>query len=145
LLGRKTGSILKSVGALTLPLAALALAALMGCGGLLPTPTPPPNTGIEGIVMLGPNCPVMQEGVPCPDTPYTDAVITVLDSNGHEVTQITAIDTAGHFRVSLAPGTYTLRPEPPPDNILPMAGEQVVTVAAGQYTSVEILYDTGIR
>ncbi len=128
-----------------LSLLALALAILIGCGGLLPTPTPPPNTGIEGIVLLGPNCPVMQEGVPCPDTPYTDAVITVLDSNGREVTQITAIDATGHFRAALAPGTYTLRPETPPDNILPYAGEQVVAVVAGQYTYVEILYDTGIR
>ena len=120
-------------------------ATLVGCGGLLPTPTPPPDTGIEGTVMLGPNCPVMQQGVPCPDTPYPDAVITVLDSSGREVTQITAIDPAGHFRIALAPGAYTLRPESPPDAILPYAGEQAVTVTAGSYTAVEILYDTGIR
>lgn len=126
-------------------LSTIILAVLTGCGGLLPTPTPPPNTGIQGIVLLGPMCPVMQEGVPCPDEPYPDAVITVLAQDGREVTHITAIDAAGRFRVALSPGIYTLYPELPPDNIFPTAGEQMVTVFEGRYTTVEILYDTEIR
>jgi len=103
--------------------------------------TPPPDTGIEGQVLIGPMCPVVQFGAPCPDQPY-QATIAVLDKNGRQVTQFQS-DAQGRFRVSLAPGTYTLRPES--SDGFTRAGEQPVTVAGGQYTQVTIAYDSGIR
>ena len=98
-------------------------------------------SGIEGLVLLGPTCPGPQrQGQVC-ERPY-EASITVLDQRGREVTRLrTAAD--GNFRVSLAPGTYTLRPESP--ELLPRASEQQVTVEPGKLTRVEIRYDTGIR
>jgi hypothetical protein len=103
--------------------------------------TPASNSGIEGQVLIGPMCPVVQVGTPCPDQPY-QAIITVLNSKGDRVMQFQS-DAQGRFRVALNPGTYTLHPESP--NVLPFAAGQVVTVASGQFTQVVINYDSGIR
>lgn len=107
------------------------------------TPTPPSNTGITGLVTLGPMCPVEQAGQPCPDQPY-QARIDVLDAQGTTVTSIQS-DANGRFTVDLPPGDYVLHPLPPEGNILPMAGDLPVTVTTGQYTDVQISYDSGIR
>jgi hypothetical protein len=74
------------------------------------TPIPPANAGVEGQVLIGPMCPVVQAGTPCPDQPF-QATLTFLDQNGNTVSR-TQSDAQGKFRVSLPPGTYTLRPEP---------------------------------
>lgn len=103
----------------------------------------PGESGIAGVVTLGPMCPVQRQDDPCPDQPYS-AVITILDANGSVVRQI-ASDAAGQFAVPLVPGIYTLHPEPPQGNILPRAADQVVTVDPGTFTQVVIPYDTGIR
>ena len=104
------------------------------------TLTPAPG-GIEGQVLIGPNCPVVQVNSPCPDQPY-QATISVLDQNGSEVMQFQS-DGQGLFRVSLVPGAYTLVPLSP--NALPYAQEQTVMVVSGQFTQVTITYDSGIR
>jgi hypothetical protein len=103
---------------------------------------PDGTSGIEGIVLLGPMCggPVPSDNS-CPDKPY-QTTITVLGGQREQITQ-TQSDAAGLFRVPLAPGTYTLVPKV--EGRYPTAGEQTVQVVAGQYTKVEIHYDTGIR
>ena len=108
-------------------------------------PTEPSDTetdsGIEGQVLIGPMCPVMREDQPCPDQPY-QAVITILAENGTEIGRVQS-DALGHFRVDLAPGTYTLRPEP--GEGIAWADEQNVSVGEGQFTQVIVSYDSGIR
>lgn len=127
----------------TLPL--ILIAFLTGCSvGISATVAPPPNTGIAGMVTLGPMCPVMRPDQPCPDQPY-EATITIIESiSGTQIAQAHS-DGQGNFEIALMPGTYILHPETPPDNILPAAGEQTITVTAGQMTQVVIMYDTGIR
>ena len=98
-------------------------------------------SGVEGQVLIGPMCPVMQEGIPCPDQPY-QATITVLDENRKKVTDFHS-DAQGNFKVGLKPGTYILAPEAP--NAMTRAGEQTVTVMEGQFIRVTITYDSGIR
>jgi hypothetical protein len=105
------------------------------------TATPPPNTGIEGQVLIGPMCPVVQLGTPCPDQPY-QATITVKDIRGEQVARIET-DAQGQFKLPLAPGDYTLVPESPDG--FTRAAERPVTVTAGQFTRVTITYDSGIR
>ena len=104
--------------------------------------TPQPlDSGIEGIVTIGPMCPVMQEDVPCPDQPY-QAALTVLTTSGEEVIQFQT-DEQGRFRVDLAPGDYVLHPESP--NGLPFAADMPFTVNEHKFTQLEISYDSGIR
>jgi hypothetical protein len=99
------------------------------------------TSGLEGQVLIGPMCPVVQEGVPCPDQPY-QATITALDEKRNKVTQF-ASDAQGNFKVGLKPGTYLLVPESPDG--FTRAGEQTVTVIEGQFVRVTINYDSGIR
>lgn len=104
-----------------------------------PTPT---DSGIEGHITIGPTCPVMQIGNPCPDRPY-QATLTVLTSiSKHKVTQFRT-DSNGYFRVALSPGEYTLHPESP--NVMPHAADVPFAVEAHQFTRVDIVYDSGIR
>lgn len=99
------------------------------------------NSGIEGNVTIGPTCPVIQANNPCPDEPY-QAAITILNTNQQKVTQFQT-DANGYFHVALAPGEYTLHPESP--NVMPHANDIPFTVKAGEFTKVDVAYDSGIR
>lgn len=118
---------------------------LSGCTSNQPAPTATPLTnGVEGQAWLGPLCPVVQMGTPCPDQPYPDATVVVLDTAGKEIARVQT-DAQGRFRLLLLPGTYTLRPEPPDGLPFPSASEQTFTVMNGQFTPLTVHYDSGIR
>jgi len=106
----------------------------------IPTSTPT-DSGIEGQVLIGPMCPVVQAGTECPDQPY-QATLTVLKQNGQEVMSFET-DKDSRFRVTLPPGEYILHPESP--NAMPFAGEQTFTVLPGEFTQITVKYDSGIR
>lgn len=111
---------------------------LATCSIYSPTPK---GSGIEGQVLVGPMCPVVQQGQECPDQPY-QATLTVNSPNGVQIAQFRT-DEEGRFRVSLAPGEYILHPESP--DTLPFASDQSFIVASGQYTHITVHYDSGIR
>ena len=99
------------------------------------------DSGIEGQVFIGPNCPVVQQGQECPDQPY-QATLTVNNSTGRKLVQIQT-DAEGRFKIPLDPGEYILHPESP--NVMPFAAEQTFIVEAGKFTQVTVNYDSGIR
>lgn len=101
------------------------------------------TSGIEVQVFVGPMCPVVQEGVECPDQPY-QATLTVLNTNRKEVLHFET-DEDGRYIVNLAPGDYILRPESPQDMPLPYASEQNFTVLPDEITQLIVVYDSGIR
>jgi hypothetical protein len=111
---------------------------LATCSIYSPTPR---GSGIQGQVLLGPICPVVQPGQECPDQPY-QATLTVLDRNGLQITQFQT-DEQGRFQVALVPGEYILHPESP--NGIPFAGDQSFIVETGRYTQITVHYDSGIR
>lgn len=111
---------------------------LATCSIYSPTPR---GSGIEGQVLLGPMCPVVQPGQECPDQPY-EATLTVNSLNGVQIAQFHT-DEQGRFRVPLVPGEYVLHPES--SNGLPFAGDQVFMVETGRYTQISVHYDSGIR
>jgi len=106
------------------------------------TPTPT-DSGVEGQAVQGPICPVVRVGEECPDQPY-QAVITILSLEGKKVIQFQT-DEQGNFHIPLAPGEYVLHPESPKDNPFPFAKEQTFVVHPGQFTTIMVLFDTGIR
>ena len=112
--------------------------ALATCSIYGPTPR---GSGIEGQVLLGPMCPVVQQGQECPDQPYP-ATLTVNSLNRVPIAQFQS-DEQGRFQVMLAPGEYILHPESP--NGLPFAGDQSFIVETGHYTQITVHYDSGIR
>ena len=111
---------------------------LLATCSVKPTPS---NSGVEGQVFIGPNCPVVQQGQACPDKPY-QATLTINNPDGRMVAQVKT-DEMGHFKIPLDPGEYILHPETP--NMIPFAGEQNFTVNAGKFTEVTVTYDSGIR
>jgi hypothetical protein len=120
--------------------ALLALVVAVGaCGG---APEAPVDSGVAGNVLIGPQCPVVQEGVPCPDAPY-EASILVRDASG-EVVATARSDKDGRFRINLAPGRYILEPSPG-ESGLPYAGPVTIDVRAHAFTPVTVSYDSGIR
>ena len=101
----------------------------------------PADSGVEGQVLIGPMCPVVQVGQPCPDQPY-QTKLTINGQDGKRITQVQT-DQQGRFKISLKPGQYILHPESP--NVMPFTAEQSFSVAAGQFTQITVNYDSGIR
>jgi hypothetical protein len=115
-----------------------ALLLLVGCEASTPSAT---NSGVEGVALAGPQCPVEIAGSPCPDKPIAIRVV-VRDQTG---SQVTVFETGadGTFRISLPPGRYSLSAADPV--ALPFLRPTDVTVADGTYVWVELDVDTGIR
>ena len=111
---------------------------LATCSIYNPTPR---GSGIEGQVLIGPMCPVVQQGQECPDQPY-QATLTVYSPMGVQIVQFQT-DEQGHFNAPLVPGEYFLHPESP--NGIPFAGDQTFLVETGRYTHITVTYDSGIR
>ena len=105
-----------------------------------PTPGPAGQTGIAGMVTIGPTCPVQRIDSPCPDRPY-EATITIWQGGNKMAEARSGPD--GHFVVELPRGTYRVVGEAP--GTFPHATEQTVTVVAGGLTQIQIQYDSGIR
>ena len=89
----------------------------------------------------GPTCPVERVGSPCPNRPVTGASVQAL-RNGTVLTTART-DSAGNFRIAVAPGAYTI--------VATNAGgyrstaQHQIYVQAGQTTRVDLVVDTGIR
>lgn len=54
-------------------------------------------------------------------------------------------DAEGDFRIALAPGAYTLVPLSPSPAGMPFAAPLPFEVQAGQWTVLDVFYDSGIR
>lgn len=104
------------------------------------------DSGVEGLVHLGPQCPVETEGEPCDDQPAAAVEVTVSEQvagemygAGEPVAQTTT-DALGRFRVAVPPGDYVVTAE------AGMFCEFMdAHVTAGAYVTVDVPCDTGIR
>lgn len=100
-------------------------------------------TGIDGMVTLGPNCPVVRADQPCPDKPY-EATLVVRNAAGVVVARVQS-NSAGRFSVDVPAGKYVIDPLTSGPGRFPLAGPVDVTVPAAARASVTVAYDTGIR
>ena len=124
--------------------ALLLLIALLGACAGAADPADRGDSGITGVVLLGPQCPVVQEGTPCPDLP-TEAQVQVTTADGSDVVALARTDARGRFRIAVDPGTYLAQPIPIDREGIVFGKPVNVTVAAGQYVEVNLSLDTGIR
>lgn len=99
------------------------------------------ESGIEGWVTIGPECPVHPSSKPCPPARFSTSIL-VLDAQGTYLTS-TRSDEEGYFRIALEPGEYILRPEAPSSP--PFAKEQRVTVGAASFMTVKIVFDANLN
>ncbi|MEX0801047.1 MAG: hypothetical protein WD379_07520 [Dehalococcoidia bacterium] len=123
----------------------LALAAVTLLAACESDEVPPvTDSGIEGQALIGPQCPVVVEGTPCPDEPF-QAIIDVWNAERTERVATFESGEEGRFRLALPPGDYYLDPQPPSAGGPPTGEPQEVTVPPGRFLEVTISYDSGIR
>jgi hypothetical protein len=107
-----------------------------------PTPAPETGTGLEGVITVSPI-----RGGPSradlPDSGPLANVAFVVENERGAVTSFTT-DDQGQFRISLAPGHYTVSRGGKKGG-LGKFGPFEVDVVAGKMTSVQWNCDTGIR
>jgi hypothetical protein len=129
-------------------LAAFVLALSAACNpGAGPSPsatvTPLFTTGVRGVVLAGPTCPVEQAGQsPCVRS-VSGATILALDSTRHEVGRAVS-DASGAYFLRLPPGNYEIVPQAV-EGLMGVAPETTVTVPDGAPVQLDLQYDTGIR
>ena len=104
------------------------------------------ESGISGLVLLGPTCPV-ESNPPdpeCADKPYaTTLVVTTLDQTS--VIKAFRSDETGRFSVQVDPGEYSIRSEGA-SNVLPFCSNNGdIKVNINAYTETTVNCDTGIR
>lgn len=125
------------------PLVGLLIILAACAGGEPPAPAGSPGTGISGVAVAGPTCPVEQPGdSACAPHPVEGAVIVVTDPSGEQVGQATT-DADGRFFVTLPAGRYRLTAGDV-DGLTGAPAPMEVVVSDGA-ASVELSYDTGIR
>lgn len=104
----------------------------------------PYHSGVQGMVSLGPTCPV--ERTPpdptCAPKPYATAVV-VYRSGSQSAFLMGNSDANGLFKFSLPPGSYTL--EATSGKTFPRCAPVKISVPASGYASTTISCDTGIR
>jgi hypothetical protein len=100
------------------------------------------ETGIEGVIMVGPTHggPV-RIGIPN-SKPLANTIFAV--SNEHGIVSQFTTDDQGHFKVSVAPGHYSVAKKGQQKGI-GRYGPFEVDVSAGQMTKVEWNCDSGMR
>jgi hypothetical protein len=103
--------------------------------------SPALDSGISGLTVAGPQCPVQVAGQPCPPKPVS-AHVAVQDAAGHELATFVS-DAQGRYRVALPPGDYVLVSGG--DSGLPFLKPVQVMVVAGRYVELQLMLDTGIR
>lgn len=120
-----------------LPLALLFAASCSAGRGSIPV-----DSGIEGYMTIGPSCPVVQVGNPCPDKPY-EGRVSILTADARRKVAEAEADATGFYRIMLPPGSYILHPES--SGVFPQAADIPVAVLAHEITRQDISYDSGIR
>lgn len=111
-----------------------------GENGILPF-----DSGVEGVVTLGPTCPVMREGDnSCADKPYATniQVIAVGSPNSSPFATVES-DKQGKYKIMLPSGEYALQPVG--GEVMPRCETKEITIEPAKIIEVNLSCDTGIR
>ena len=103
------------------------------------------ESGVEGVVTIGPTCPVMREGdTSCADKPYV-TVVQVIELGSPKSSPFSTAETnaEGRYKVLLPPGNYALQPIG--GRVMPRCETREVTVVSSIMTNVDLSCDSGIR
>jgi uncharacterized membrane protein len=122
---------------------AVSLLFLIVCASVARSESKTGNTGITGVIMVTPIRPgPIRKGSELPTAaPLPNATFRITSDEGVVTTFTT--DTAGHFRVSLKPGHYSVVLA---ENRFPKpCGPFEINVEAGKVTDVEWRCDSGMQ
>jgi hypothetical protein len=106
------------------------------------------GSGINGVALAGPTCPVVEAGHPCPPGPV-DAWLVLARRGWPGIYSISHTDR-GRFWIAVPPGDYVLRAKLPAQRMrgsqLPTAPQPLlVRVRPHAFTTVTLGFDSGIR
>jgi len=103
-------------------------------------------SGIKGIVLLGPTCPVIKDPPDpnCADKPYATKLVVTTSDQSRVIKEFQSDDN-GKFIVQVSPGEYAIR-SAAAANILPYcSSSENIKVNASAYSETTVHCDTGIR
>ena len=100
-----------------------------------------PDSGVRGLVLYGPTCPVQRPGLTC-TRPYR-AWITIRREPAGTVATTVRSAANGRFSARLPPARYLLQPQN--GRPYPRAQSRTVTVSRHHFSAVTIRFDSGIR
>lgn len=107
---------------------------------------PGAESGIKGVVLLGPICPV--ERIPpdpqCAAKPYRTN-LQAMTAAGSQSMKSFSSDQNGNFSVQLPPGEYSIQSAAAANPYLRCSSHGPIQVKAGSFASTTIYCDTGIR
>jgi len=126
---------------LAIAIAALALG-VSGCGQASHETAAQPS-GIRGKITVDIGCPTITS-TPCPRVPLQARLLIYSHGTHHRVAHGES-DKDGFFRISLPPGRYEIQPMNITGAPVPTAHPVNVTVRARTWTSLRILFDSGVR
>lgn len=121
---------------------------LAACAGSSPLDSPPSSSatssGVRGAATVDVGCPVLEGDSPCPRTPLR-ARITVHPRGSEHQIAATETDDDGRFEIGLTAGDYDVRGVNLTGQPVPRAMPVQIQVQPGQYTEIDIEFDSGIR
>ncbi|MEK7627640.1 MAG: hypothetical protein AAB397_03600 [Patescibacteria group bacterium] len=102
---------------------------------------------IKGSVDVGPICPVVREGVPCPvpAEAYTSRQIVIYQLDGITEIARSAINADGAYSFELKPGSYVLDTARKDIGYASKDTPYVFSLRAGEIKEFDFSIDTGIR
>lgn len=104
------------------------------------------NSGIKGIALLGPMCPV--ERIPpdpqCADRPYKTSLIATNADQSQIIKQFDS-DADGKFSVNLPLGEYMISSADTAKIFSRCSSQGLIKVDKNKYTEITLYCDTGIR
>lgn len=101
----------------------------------------PRDSGVRGLVVIGPTCPVQRPGQSCV-RPYEAWISIRREPAGTVIARVRSAAN-GRFTVRLGVGRYLL--EPRGGLPFPRAHPQTISVRRNRFTAVTIRFDSGIR
>lgn len=115
-----------------------------GSGSASGSVTTTPDSGIVGQTLVDPGVPPAHGASQGPERPLA-AMLTLTRPGSQTVVARGASSGDGRFTIRVAPGEYVVHGTPLTDRPVPYAAPVDVTVRTGQFTTVLIHFDSGIR
>lgn len=103
------------------------------------------SSGVTGMVLLGPTCPVVQDppNPECTDKPYATNLILTTTDQSHIIAKFSS-GADGTFSLKIQPGEYAIHSDAAV-NMLPYCSHDIFKVEANKFTNITVSCDTGIR
>ena len=124
--------------------------ALAGCAragspsGSASSPPTGITSGVRGSAVVDIGCPVLQDASACPRVPLRARISAVL-SGAAQPAAVVQTKADGTFEIGLPPGVYELRGDNLSGAPVPSAMPVAVTVRAGEFVQVTVVFDSGVR